>query len=90
MSAVAPLVSYTFDLFAFQVLGKVTTRAYGLVLDSLLREIVPLEDEINYWRETIASSRYTSLYSLQTSPWRLWDWTRGIWTDVRVQQPSKS
>ena len=68
------------------VLGKVTTRTYGLVLDSLLREIVPLESEISYWRDVLGSYRYTSLYSVQTSPSRLWGWSRNVWSEVSSQE----
>ena len=69
------------------VLGKVTTRTYGLVLENLLQEIIPLEAEISYWEDVITSFRYTSLFSLQTSPIRLWDWSRVIWQDVRNSNP---
>ena len=70
----------------WMVLGKVTTRAYGLVLEHFLREIVPLEQDISYWRDVLGSYRYTSLYSIQTSPLRMWHWSRAIWVDVRNQQ----
>ncbi|KAL9048571.1 MAG: hypothetical protein Q9162_007655 [Coniocarpon cinnabarinum] len=68
------------------VLSKVTARTYGLVLDSLLREIVPLESEISYWRDVLSSYRYTSLYSLQTSPLRMWQWSQKVWHEVSMQE----
>ena len=67
------------------VLGKVTTRAFGLVLENLLREIVPLESEITYWSDILGSYRYTSLYSVQTYPMRMWKWSHEVWQDVRAE-----
>lgn len=54
------------------LVSKATVQTYGLILGTLLDQIIPLSDEIWYWEEVTGSYRYSSLYAIQTSPLRLW------------------
>lgn len=67
----------------WMVVGKATVQTYGLILNTLLEETIPLSDEIWYWDEVLSSYTYTGLYTIQTSPLRLWDWTKDIYDDTR-------
>jgi nuclear-control-of-ATPase protein 2 len=53
------------------------------VLNAILEQALPLEDEIWYWEDITSSYRYAGLYSIQTSPIRLWRWSVDIYHDVR-------
>jgi nuclear-control-of-ATPase protein 2 len=74
--------SYEHEL-EWLLLGKATVQAYGAVLDSILRRALPIEDEIWYWEDISSTYRYAGLYSVQTSPLRLWKWSVDIYHDVR-------
>lgn len=65
------------------LLSKATAQTYGTVLDTILRQALPLEDDIWYWEDITSSYRYAGLYSIQTSPIRLWNWSQDIIQDVR-------
>ena len=65
------------------LVGKATVQTYGLILNTLLDQIIPLSDGIWYWDEVLASYTSSSLYMVQTSPLRLWDWSRDIYTEAR-------
>lgn len=67
------------------LLSKATTQAYGQVLNTILEQTMPLSDDIWYWDDILVSYRFAGLYSLQTSPLRLWGWTKDIYHDVRVR-----
>lgn len=54
------------------IISKATVQTYGLILGTLLDQIIPLSDEIWYWEEVTGSYRFSSLYAIQTSPLRLW------------------
>ncbi|KAM0431758.1 hypothetical protein ACHAPT_005008 [Fusarium lateritium] len=58
---------------------KATIQLYGLILNTLLDQIIPLSDDIWYWDEVIGSHSYTSLYAIQTSPCRLWAYSQDIY-----------
>ncbi|CAK4034127.1 related to NCA2 [Lecanosticta acicola] len=62
---------------------KATTQVYGHVLDRILEEAVNLSEDLWYWDEVLSSRAYTALYSVQTSPLRLWAWTGMVWQDVK-------
>ncbi|PFH61573.1 hypothetical protein XA68_16996 [Ophiocordyceps unilateralis] len=57
---------------------KATIQVYGVILNALLDRISPLSDDIWYWSEVLSSYTYSSLYTVQTSPLRLWSWTREV------------
>ena len=70
------------------LVSKAATQAYGLVLNLLLDQTIPLSSDIYYWNEVLGSTRWTGLYTIQTSPIRLWVWTTDIYQDARnkIQQ----
>ncbi|KAJ6262867.1 hypothetical protein Dda_1424 [Drechslerella dactyloides] len=67
------------------VVSKAAIQTYGVILRSLVDETLPLSDDIYYWDEVLASYRYTLLYSLQTSPWRLARFATDVYHDARAR-----
>ncbi|KAK3190479.1 Nuclear control of ATPase protein 2 [Lecanicillium sp. MT-2017a] len=59
---------------------KATVQVYGAILNTLLDRIIPLNDDIWYWSEVLGSYTYSSLYTVQTSPLRVWAWTLDIYS----------
>lgn len=74
--------SYEHEL-EWLLLGKATTQAYGQVLSTILEQTIPLEDDLWYWDDILSTYRFAGLYSIQTSPVRLWKWSKDIYHDVR-------
>lgn len=74
--------SYEHEL-EWLLLAKATAHTYGVVLNSILGQALPLEDDIWYWQDVASTYRYATLYSIQTSPLRLWAWTKDVYYDVR-------
>lgn len=74
--------SYEHEL-EWLLLSKATTQAYGQVLNTILEQTIPLEDDIWYWDDVLSTYRFAGLYSIQTSPIRLWKWSQEIYHDVR-------
>ncbi|UPX14286.1 uncharacterized protein EKO05_0004775 [Ascochyta rabiei] len=74
--------SYEHEL-EWLLLSKATTQAYGEVLNTILEQTIPLEDDIWYWDDSLSTYRFAGLYSIQTSPLRLWKWSQEIYHDVR-------
>ncbi|QIW95370.1 hypothetical protein AMS68_000888 [Peltaster fructicola] len=64
---------------------KATALVYGLVVKSILDQAVGLADDVWYWDEIMSSRRWTAVYSLQTSPLRLWHWSSAVWSDVKAK-----
>ncbi|KAJ3944308.1 Nuclear control of ATPase protein 2 [Colletotrichum fioriniae] len=52
------------------LVSKATVQTYGIILNTLLDQIIPLSDEMWYWDEVLSSYTYSSLYTVQTSPLR--------------------
>jgi nuclear-control-of-ATPase protein 2 len=77
-----PDASYEHEL-EWLLLSKATTQAYGQVLNTILEQTIPLEDDIWYWDDVLSTYRFAGLYSIQTSPIRLWKWSQEIYHDVR-------
>ena len=65
------------------LLGKATAQTYGLILNALLEQAIPLSNDIWYWDDLLSSFSYTAIYSVQTSPLRLWNWTTDIYCEAR-------
>ncbi|KAF2224673.1 ATP synthase regulation protein NCA2-domain-containing protein [Elsinoe ampelina] len=63
--------------------SKAVAQTYGLVIDRLLQQTVSIADDVYYWDDVLTSYSYTLLYSIQTSPLRLYDFGSQVWTDVR-------
>lgn len=78
------------DHLEWILLAKATAQVYGHVLDVIINRTLPLNDEIWYWKNILSSYRYTGLYSIQTSPLRLWNWSRRVLYEVRAQNASIS
>lgn len=64
------------------LLSKATAQTYGLILDTLLDQTIPLNSDIWYWDEVLASYINTSLYYVQTSPWRLLKWSNEVYQEA--------
>ena len=65
------------------LVSKATTQTYGLILNTLLEQTIPLSNDIWYWDEVLGSYSYTGLYTIQTSPLRFWGWSKDIYLDAR-------
>jgi nuclear control of ATPase protein 2 len=65
------------------VISKATVQTYGLILETLLDQTIPLGNDIGYWNEVLGSHQYLSLYTIQTSPLHLWAWGKEIYRDSR-------
>ncbi|OJJ46329.1 hypothetical protein ASPZODRAFT_1948904 [Penicilliopsis zonata CBS 506.65] len=52
--------------------AKATAHSIGLAVHSLLDQALEISNEIWYWDEVLGSFWYTGLYSIQTSPSRIW------------------
>ncbi|KAM7216189.1 ATP synthase regulation protein NCA2 domain containing protein [Rhypophila decipiens] len=63
------------------LLGKAAVQIYGLVMQTLLDQIIPLSEDIWYWDDIVHSYRYSCLYTVQSSPLRMWAWTTDIYQD---------
>ncbi|KAG0638786.1 ATP synthase regulation protein NCA2-domain-containing protein [Tuber brumale] len=72
--------SYEAELYETELewllLSKATIQTYGIVLNSLLEQTLPLSQDLFYWDEVVGSYSYTALYSLQTAPEKMWDFGR--------------
>ncbi|KAL6705812.1 hypothetical protein ACN47E_006450 [Coniothyrium glycines] len=77
-----PEAGYEHEL-EWLLLAKATTQAYGQVLSTILEQTIPLEDDLWYWDDILSTYRFAGLYSIQTSPVRLWKWSKDIYHDVR-------
>ena len=64
------------------LVSKAATQTYGLILNVLLEQTLPLSNDIGYWNEILGSYRYTGLYTIQMSPLRLWGWVNDIYNDA--------
>lgn len=61
------------------LVSKATVQSYGVIMDTLLDQIIPLSDHIWYWDDVLSSPASSSLYMMQTSPLRFWGWTKEIY-----------
>ncbi|KAK4043396.1 ATP synthase regulation protein NCA2-domain-containing protein [Parachaetomium inaequale] len=63
------------------LVGKATVQTYGLLMSTLLDQIIPLSDDIWYWDEVLTSYPYSFVYTVQTSPLRMWKWSKEVYSD---------
>jgi nuclear-control-of-ATPase protein 2 len=68
------------------LLSKATAQAYGQVLNTILEQTLAVNEHIWYWDDILSSQRSAGLYSLQTSPLRMWSWAKEIYHDVRAHR----
>ena len=64
------------------LVSKAATQTYGIILNALLEQTIPLSNEIDYWDQVLGSYIYTGLYTVQTSPRRLWLSASDIYSDA--------
>jgi len=69
------------DEIEWLVVSKAAIQLHGAVLNTLLDQIIPLNDDIWYWKGVLNSYTYSSLYAVQTSPWRFAAWSVDIYND---------
>lgn len=65
------------------LVSKVTAQTYGLILNVLLEQIIPLSRDIWYWDEVLGSYTNTGLYTVQSSPQGFWKWSKEVYRDAR-------
>ncbi|KAI9872428.1 MAG: Nuclear control of ATPase protein 2 [Pleopsidium flavum] len=70
------------------LVSKATAQTYGVILNALLEQTIPLSNDIWYWDEVLGSNTYTALYTVQTSPLRLWEWSKDIYQDAKQRLES--
>ncbi|MCJ1431144.1 Nuclear control of ATPase protein 2 [Xylographa pallens] len=70
------------------LVSKATTQTYGIILNTLLEQTIPLSDDIWYWDEVLGSYAYSGLYTIQTSPLRFWNWSKDVYGDARSRLDS--
>ncbi|KAI1468794.1 ATP synthase regulation protein NCA2 [Daldinia caldariorum] len=69
----------------WRLVSKATVQVYGLILNTLLDQIIPLSDHIWYWDDVLSSPTNSTIYLVQTSPLRVWAWTREIYEDSKTR-----
>ncbi|CAN8102321.1 unnamed protein product [Discula destructiva] len=67
------------------LVSKATTQTYGLILNTLLDDIIPLSQDIWYWDQVLGSYPNSSLYAMQTLPSRWWTWTKDIYHESSLR-----
>lgn len=67
------------------LVGKATIQLYGLVINALLKQTLPLRHDIWYWDSVLGSKFNAGLYALQSSPQYLWQMSKDMYEDVRQQ-----
>lgn len=78
------------DEVEWLLVSKATTQLYGVVLNTLLDQIVPLSDDIWYWDDVLGSYSYSSLYTVQTTPSRFWAWSLDVYDASKARFKSNS
>lgn len=64
--------------YLWLVAAKAAVQASGLAMHTLLDHTLQLQGELDYWNEVLGSVFYSGLYAAQTSPVRLWHWTKDV------------
>ena len=70
------------------LVSKATAQTYGLVLNTLLQQIISLGRDIWYWDEVLGSYTRIAFYTVQVSPQLFWRWTTDIYHDARQRLQS--
>jgi nuclear control of ATPase protein 2 len=68
---------------AWLAAGKAAVQVYGLILNTLLEQTIPLSESIWYWDDVLGSYFNTGLYTVQTSPERFWKQTKDVYNDAK-------
>ena len=72
------------------LVGKAAAQTHGLILNSLLDQILSLNRDIWYWDEVLNASAHRGVYYyyLQTSPLRFWAWSKDVYSIFRQKAQS--
>lgn len=72
------------------LVGKAAAQTHGLVLNSLLDQILSLNKDIWYWDEVLHANAHRGIYYyyLQTSPLRFWAWSKDVYSIFRQKVQS--
>ena len=65
------------------LVSKATTQTYGLILNALLEQTIPLSNDIWYWDEVLGSYTFAGLYTIQTAPHRFWNLSLDVYHDTK-------
>jgi len=77
-------ISYGYETdLLWLVAAKAAVQTLGLVMNTFLERTLGLSDEIWYWDEILGSNWYMALYTLQTSPSRLWSRMKEVYTRIK-------
>ncbi|KAL1865952.1 Nuclear control of ATPase protein 2 [Paecilomyces lecythidis] len=74
--------NYAADLL-WLVAAKAAVQTLGIVMDTFLTRTLSLNDGIWYWDEVLGSYWSTGLYTIQTSPWRLYSRATEIYSTFK-------
>ncbi|KAK3390411.1 ATP synthase regulation protein NCA2-domain-containing protein [Podospora didyma] len=61
------------------LVSKATVQTYGILMNTFLDQIIPLSDDTWYWDEVLGSYSHSALFTLQTSPLRMWSWSQEVY-----------
>ncbi|KAJ5175502.1 uncharacterized protein N7482_001379 [Penicillium canariense] len=75
--------------YLWLVAAKAAVQASGLVMHSLLDYTLQLQEEIYYWNAVLGSVWNSGIYTAQTTPVRLWHWTKDL-SSFRTMQTVSS
>ena len=67
------------------LVSKAAVQTYGIIVDMLLDQIVPLSDHIWYWDYVLSSPVYTTLHMVQICPVKFWVWASEVYEDSKAR-----
>ncbi|KAI3332972.1 ATP synthase regulation protein NCA2 [Ustulina deusta] len=67
------------------LVSKAAVQTYGIIVDLLLDQIVPLSEHIWYWDYVLSSPVSTTLYMVQICPAKLWVWFSEVYEDSKAR-----
>lgn len=82
-TSVQPRATEDEDDLAWLATGKATVQLYGLILNGLLEQTIPLSESIWYWDDVLGSYVNTVLYTVQTSPERFLKQAKDVYADAK-------
>ncbi|KAI0972760.1 ATP synthase regulation protein NCA2 [Xylaria arbuscula] len=78
------LSQYESDL-EWLLVSKAAVQTYGIIVDLLLDQIVPLSDHIWYWEYVLSSPISTTFYMVQIFPAKFWVWLFDVYEDSKTR-----
>ncbi|KAI0413099.1 ATP synthase regulation protein NCA2 [Xylaria grammica] len=67
------------------LVSKAAVQTYGIIVDTLLDQIVPLSDHIWYWDYVLSSPVSTTFHMIQICPAKFWAWFLEVYEDSKVR-----